>query len=292
MARKFLVREGVPGCYHVMSRCVRRLHCLDDFRKGLLEKSLRYHADKMAIDVMTYAVMGNHMHVVVRIRPDEAAEWSAEDVVDRWFELVPMWSSTYGNGDMSLEEQAEKECKRRYVEDSGWVEERRARLCSLSWFMRLVKQKIARRANQEDGVTGHFWDERFKSVSLPDQRAVIACMVYVDLNPFRAGTCDAPEHGRYIGLHDRVKDVQREKQGQYSEEVDYSVYRRWVVPLWACGQLVRNVRHGVNRRWTFDRCSLSSKEYVTLIDQAARDARGDKKQLAQTIESLCERLAL
>jgi len=50
-----------------------------------------------------------------------------------------------------------------------WVAIRRARLASLSWFMRLLKQRIARRANREDGVTGHFWEGRFQSVRLLDQ---------------------------------------------------------------------------------------------------------------------------
>ena len=44
--------------------------------------------------------------------------------------------------------------------DAAWVATRRERLASISWFMRILKQRIARRAHREDGVTGHFWEGR------------------------------------------------------------------------------------------------------------------------------------
>ena len=53
-------------------------------------------------------------------------------------------------------------------------------------FMKHPKQAIAYRANKEDGCTGHFFEERFYSAALLDERAVIAAMAYVDLNPVRA----------------------------------------------------------------------------------------------------------
>ena len=53
--------------------------------------------------------------------------------------------------------------------------------------MKHLKQPIAWRANREDGCTGHFFESRFYSGALLDEAALIAAMVYVDLNPIRAG---------------------------------------------------------------------------------------------------------
>ncbi|MCU7814084.1 MAG: hypothetical protein KZQ89_01730 [Candidatus Thiodiazotropha sp. (ex Lucinoma kastoroae)] len=64
----------------------------------------------------------------------------------------------------------------------------------IEWRSRLLSQvgscfvqtnPLPDKPNQEEGFTGRFWERRFKSQALLDEKALTACMAYVDLNPVR-----------------------------------------------------------------------------------------------------------
>ncbi len=60
-----------------------------DLRKNWIRQRLEELAGIVAVDVLSFAVLSNHLHVMLRIRPDIAAEWSDEEVALRWWRLHP-----------------------------------------------------------------------------------------------------------------------------------------------------------------------------------------------------------
>lgn len=76
---------------------------------------------------------------------------------------------------------------------------------SVSWYMKFINEYIARMANQEDNCTGHFWESRFKCQALLDERALLTCMAYVDLNPIRAGMAKALKDSEYTAIQERLE---------------------------------------------------------------------------------------
>jgi REP element-mobilizing transposase RayT len=205
-ARKHLAPRGQPGRYHCTARCVRRawLCGVDpysgknfDHRRQWIEDRITFLAEIFAVSVMSYAVMSNHLHVVLEIRPDAAEKWSAEEVADRWIRLFP-----------SAREGRDEQRREILLSDPEALAERRLRLMDLSWFMRCLDEHIARKANAEDEVTGRFWEGRFKCQVLESEQALAAAMVYVDLNPVRAGIAEGVLDSRHTSVKQRAEAIQ------------------------------------------------------------------------------------
>ncbi|WP_407333271.1 transposase [Enterovibrio sp. 27052020O] len=213
-ARSSLINVSATPYYHCVSRCVRRsflcgydIHADKSFehRREWIEKRLLLLAQIFCIDVCAYAIMSNHYHVVLHINTKEAGLLSLEQVAERWLSLHsgPVLVNRFMGGDKLSE--AERERCEEIIE--VW----RERLTSISWFMRLLNQHIALEANREDQCTGHFWEGRFKSQALLDEKALAAAMAYVDLNPVRAAIAETPEQSAFTSVKARIEALRKEQ---------------------------------------------------------------------------------
>jgi hypothetical protein len=302
LPRSQYVREGQEGVYHCFSRCVRRafLYGFDvvtgrDFshRKAWLVDRLRYLAAIFAIEVCAYAIMENHWHAILRIRPDIVASWSNREVAIRWLTLFPRHDGPKGVGEPPSEEQvgALVDCPER-------IAELRRRLCSLSWFMGRLNEFIARAANKEDRVKGRFWEGRFKCQALLDDAAIAACMVYVDLNLIRAGLAATPEESDFTSIQERIrawhkeamipdsvpdespKNVLSDSFGGEMPKSEDAAEISHVIPTesldapvpsasWLCP-----IQSDVERRGILE---MTAAEYFDLVDKSGRILRADKR---------------
>ncbi len=192
---------------HVVQRCVRRMFLagLDDetgkdytYRREWIRERLEKLASVFAIDVLTYAILSNHLHVVIRNRPDVVKTWSDQEVALRWLQIFPgkRIEEQLGNPTQADVDALAKDLEK--------LEAIRSRLSDISWFMRALSEPIARRANSEEKCTGAFWEGRFKAQRLLDEAGLLACCMYVDLNPIRAAMAESIEGSMYTSAYDRL----------------------------------------------------------------------------------------
>ena len=291
-ARKHLVSLDDTPYYHVTSRCVRRAFlCGFDDRSGQsyehrrewIETRLRVLASLFSIEVCAYAVMSNHYHLVVRLEPDECNSWSDDEVLERWTSLFkgPFLVQRYRSGEVLP--QIESETLRAIVKVY------RARLGSLSWFMKCLNEPIARRANAEDRCTGHFWEARFHSQALRSEKALMTAMVYVDLNPVRARMARSPEDSDYTSVKARI-DANR-----HNREL-----RKAVCTLTASGELNHFtvsmrplMAFSSEQRNSSMRLSLpmTERDYLKLVDLTGRvSVQGKRGRIDPELEPVLQRL--
>lgn len=78
--------------------------------------------------------------------------------------------------------------------------------------MKHLKQPIAYRTNKEDYCTGHFFEQRFYSGALLSEKALLACMAYVDLNPVRAKIAKSIKQCANTSMAIRLKGIENSFQ--------------------------------------------------------------------------------
>ncbi len=317
MARRFLVDSSVTPYYHCISRCVRRAFLCGEGhedRKQWIEDRLQELVGIFAIEVCAYAVLDNHMHVVLRLNDAVANGWSDEDVVRRWGRLFP----PRGKDRQPLE--VTDVWVKFQLKNTVWVQETRKRLNSLGWFMKCLKEPLARLANQADNCRGTFWEARFKSIAILDDEALLTTLAYVDLNPLAAGVSSTPEGSPHTsvkariehcreqgtleqvvahGKSDRPRSASSRRSSARAEQVKGDVRSKaaledesfWLVPIAdvrpqssvGSGHLAAVQRAGISS-------CLSLASYLNLLDWSSRLFRPGKARVSPEVAGLLDRL--
>ncbi len=270
--RKSQIAVEATPYYHCVSRCVRRAFLCGedrytgrsyDHRRVFIESELLRLGQVFYLDVVAYAVMENHYHVVLFIDAESQKNASPKDIVTRWHQLHKgnAISVKYLQGD-HLEPHETDQL-------NTYVDKWREQLASISWYMRVLNEKVARMANIEDDVTGRFWEGRFKCQALLDEKALLSCMAYVDLNPVRSAMAATPEESDHTSIKRRVSHLKADSEPSSWQKnhraEDHKIQPANLHPF--AGNQCEGMPKGI---------IFSLVDYLHLVDWTARQIRDDK----------------
>jgi hypothetical protein len=165
--------------YHVMSRTALDGFPLGDIEKDCMIDLIKSYSSLYFVEILGGCIMGNHFHLLVKMLPEY--KFNDEEIEKRFVEF-------YGDDRIFTD---------------GLIPSLRAKLSSLSEFVREMKVGFARYYNKRHNRRGYFWGDRFKSVIVEKGETLINCLAYIDLNPLRAGLVERPEEYRWnsLGYH-------------------------------------------------------------------------------------------
>ncbi len=209
--------SGADAVYHCMTRVVNGERLFGDREKEMLRKMIWQVADFSGVEVLTYCVMSNHFHVLVRV-PSEQVVDDAE-LLRRYKVLYPK-PTQYQTASVRVLQQdfegntEEAEVMRRKLQ---------ARMGDVSEYMKAVKQRFSVWFNRNHKRYGTLWADRFKSVLVEGAGNPLQTMAaYIDLNPVRAGLVDDPKDYRFCGYAEAVAGMKAAQSGLGRIWADYA----------------------------------------------------------------------
>jgi len=287
--RSEIILKNQPGLYHCRSVCVRRAFICGydsytgtDFshRKAWIVNRLKTLVASYNIKIASYSIQSNHYHITVKTNPSGVEKWSPQEIIDRWFRIHPN-HKIYGKDGIPKGRDLE-----RLVTSKVLVELYRQRLGDLSWFMADLNSFIAVKANNEEDISGQFWDGRFRCRRLLDEAAVIQCMGYVDLNSIRNGQAERLEDCDFSSIQDRVLahgarlklDKLEKEPAQLKNLVEsraeiIDCKKNAQIDSWLCS-LSKLFSHWGNE--PSSEYGISDEEYIDLVEFTGRQIRKEK----------------
>ncbi|MFU8848429.1 MAG: transposase [Opitutales bacterium] len=207
-ARRRIRVNGIDATYHCMTRTVSGAHLFGDREKEVLRKMLWRVADFCGVEVLTYCVMANHFHVLVRV--PVLGDVSDRELLRRYRLLYPKPTKYQTASIMMLEKTLAKGGE----EAQAMRRKLLARMGDVSEFMKALKQRFSVWYNRSHDRFGTLWAERFKSVLVEGKGNPLQTMAaYIDLNPVRAGLVDDPKDYRFCGYAEAVAGQVRAQEG-------------------------------------------------------------------------------
>lgn len=207
--RNLIKSKEEVAFYHIISHTVwEAKRPFSSFEKEFFLRLLRTLAGIYLVDVISYAILDNHFHLLVRVLPGNYL--TEEEAVERALKF-------YSPGIV-------------FLKDANYWKNK---LSDISSFMKDLKQRFTQWYNRIHGRKGHLWNDRFKSVRIEEGKALMAVAAYIDLNPVRAGMTRRIDGWKYtsysarrafsgkwlVNIEDIFEGLSLKKYGELLEEV-------------------------------------------------------------------------
>jgi hypothetical protein len=190
-----------------MSRIIQGQMRLDDSEKERFRKIMRDVAAFAGVEIMTYALMTNHLHLLLMV--PEKSEIAEEEVLRR---IDGLYGHPRAAGvAMQLRDLRDDE---REDEAAELLHSYTYRMHDLSQYMKMVMQRFTMSYNRRHNLRGHLWEQRFKSILVEGKPDAISTMAaYIDLNAVRAGMVGDPKAYRFCGYGEAVAGKKAARRG-------------------------------------------------------------------------------
>jgi REP element-mobilizing transposase RayT len=160
------------------------------------------------IEVLTYCIMGNHFHILIKV--PEKRDLTDSELVARFARLYPeptkyqLLSPQMFKRRLQAGGEEAEALRQKYL----------VRMGDLSQFMKLLKQRFAIWYHKHHGTYGTLWADRFKSVLVEGKASALSVVsAYIDLNPVRAGLVADPKDYRFCGYAEAVSGSRESRVG-------------------------------------------------------------------------------
>lgn len=230
-----LLLEGETAVYHVISRSAYQLHALGIEERNVFKKILRKQARFCGVEVLTYCLLENHFHLLIRI--------PYEDEIND-LELLKRYDALYGeaNNAWVMPTATLAELLGKNSDDAARVREKlTARMGNLSVFVKELKQRFGIWYNRTHSNQGTLWCRRFDSYLVEDVSRILKLVgAYIDMNPVRLNLCKKPQEYAFSGFGDASagsEEAQDGIRGLFAGEKNWSEIRR------RYGELVKDEGH-------------------------------------------------
>ena len=155
-----MVIEDEATVYHVMSRTALDGFVIGDIEKDFMLNLVKRYSELYFVEILGFCLMGNHFHILVKMLPEY--KFIDEDLKKRYLGF-------YGDD---------------RVFTDGLIPSLKAKLSSLSEFVREIKVGFTRYYNKRYNRRGYFWGDRKRKKGTFEKKGDVRAESALQLSSF------------------------------------------------------------------------------------------------------------